>query len=639
MLSRVLSRWFVKSEGAGFWSEEFSIDEEPSDETVLAATQDAMKHSYRQSLRYLIFYQVGAVALTLFYIVRGLAEGSSNPEWHIFRPRCEIYAGAFQVVVGTPVVCMIKRKLSTRKPVEQDFRYLFTLPLFLLTICCLLTEDTVVTWMKRSSDVAGTLMGAPFDDDHLSIDNHACGTDTGNLGAFTAASGFLIMLVVPGDYALATAFASLCMYFVPIGSMSVSLCKTGVGNWIDDALPHIILVCGLALTFSIIRRRQETMCYQMFLLANHYRRKWIGEKVLRCSDEFNATFTHGQCGEPAMEYSCGISYTQSAATGPAAVLAASNDANCFCSSLLNDCIPENYHVQVEGQAAPLPVAGLKPGQRVLSMDSVTCMPRFVEVKDVEIADSPAVWTSVTLEDNTMLAMTEDHPVWVRNAGHSATWSAQDLEPEKHSMMCLRQVSVPVKIVSVSPSSDASIACMRRVAVTLQQGQRFSLLVNAKSDSPSPTTTSFAVGSVDLSCGEWMQNNTTYRYTYTKSSGKREKYRSESDPGKYPATQHATNYDELPCSPLDVVVTAEQAPQDGLVTAETSIGTTMHGTSIGTARHGTDCVPCKFYRSKRGCQKGQTCEMCHSSDHENASYGNLNKKQKLQKRDAKVTLAM
>lgn len=43
-------------------------------------------------------------------------------------------------------------------------------------------------------------------------------------------------------------------------------------------------------------------------------------------------------------------------------------------------------------------------------------------------------------------------------------------------------------------------------------------------------------------------------------------------------------------------------------------------STGTTLHPSSCIPCKWMKRKGGCLRGNQCELCHSSEHENLSYG-------------------
>ena len=159
-------------------------------------------------------------------------------------------------------------------------------------------------------------------------------------------------------------------------------------------------------------------------------------------------------------------------------------------------------VQVEGDHRPLRLGSLQTGQRVLSMDSLTKALQFVEVSDVKTSDSQGDWVLVHLSDRSVLKMTADHPVPISKSGapanHTSIVPAAELH-SGHSLTCLRFLQIPVTHVSTlhAGAADVPEGCnTRKVAVSLWQGQRFSMCV-ASPESPGSECRNFEP--VPLTC--------------------------------------------------------------------------------------------------------------------------------------------
>eukprot|EP00441_Pelagodinium_beii_P036375 CAMPEP_0197643618 /NCGR_PEP_ID=MMETSP1338-20131121/16873_1 /TAXON_ID=43686 ORGANISM="Pelagodinium beii, Strain RCC1491" /NCGR_SAMPLE_ID=MMETSP1338 /ASSEMBLY_ACC=CAM_ASM_000754 /LENGTH=181 /DNA_ID=CAMNT_0043216891 /DNA_START=14 /DNA_END=556 /DNA_ORIENTATION=- len=105
---------------------------------------------------------------------------------------------------------------------------------------------------------------------------------------------------------------------------------------------------------------------------------------------------------------------------------------------------------------------------------------------------------MTLEDDSRMVMTADHPVRVSQGKltrHSVL-PAHDLLPGVHFLQCFRLVDLKVKSVRQVGGTGGKM-----VALSVQQGQRYHVLV-AGPDSASAFTSSMALGSADLSCHGW-----------------------------------------------------------------------------------------------------------------------------------------
>lgn len=348
------------------------------------------------------------------------------------------------------------------------------------------------------------------------------------------------------------------------------------------------------------------MEYLFFQAVSQHRGSWIEEKVLRYQAEYREEMSRqpGQRNtepEPEGKSEASRSNAQSAVTVLGTFPAFATDVQSCCS--FGDCLPEDYLVQVEGDHRPLRLGSLQTGQRVLSMDSLTKALQFVEVSDVKTSNSQGDWVLVHLSDHSVLKMTADHPVPISKSGapanHTSIVPAAELH-SGHSLTCLRFLQIPVTHVSTlhAGAADVPEGCnIRKVAVSLWQGQRFSMCVASPESpgsqycdlEPAPLTCLSMLGPANMVSGQLANNNGALVFASP--------------------DLHSSKTSQLRRCNSDPVLATER--DDDLP-------------SVGSRNHGKGCVPCKFLKRATGCRHGRLCRMCHSSDHDFLTYNQCNK---------------
>eukprot|EP00930_Biecheleria_cincta_P052227 TRINITY_DN37480_c0_g1_i1.p1 TRINITY_DN37480_c0_g1~~TRINITY_DN37480_c0_g1_i1.p1 ORF type:complete len:257 (+),score=32.40 TRINITY_DN37480_c0_g1_i1:48-773(+) len=218
----------------------------------------------------------------------------------------------------------------------------------------------------------------------------------------------------------------------------------------------------------------------------------------------------------------------------------------------------------------------------------------------------------------------------------AVVTAGKLQPERHSVTCLRCVKIPVQSVSSEPGNVSEDE--HSVAVYLEQGNRHSLFVSPPSGSvlskPSPLVCSSAVGSADTMCEQWLDVNRTHKFGAGRNSmPERGLPRSNSSPGLDKSRRHVLycGSSEESCSEKEAMDSEESwlTSDDFRFSPETISIVPLCSEdadllSVGTKWHPEACLPCKFQKSSKGCFDGKDCRMCHSPDHDDMSYHKRNK---------------
>mmetsp|Transcript_33890 Transcript_33890/g.79248 ORF Transcript_33890/g.79248 Transcript_33890/m.79248 type:complete len:782 (+) Transcript_33890:101-2446(+) len=160
-----------------------------------------------------------------------------------------------------------------------------------------------------------------------------------------------------------------------------------------------------------------------------------------------------------------------------------------------ECLPPDSVVWVEGHPMPRPVCTVRSGEKVLCHDTLSLVPKFVEVRDSTLITGHAPWVVVTLADGTALTMTADHPTQPRRetgalplAGHVA---ASCLKPGSDSLMVLKMQ--PVEVESVIPTAG----CGKRVALSIHQPDRHEVFAAPPSSVPGQDVATMAIGSADM----------------------------------------------------------------------------------------------------------------------------------------------
>jgi len=168
-----------------------------------------------------------------------------------------------------------------------------------------------------------------------------------------------------------------------------------------------------------------------------------------------------------------------------------------------DCLRPDCVAWVEGQALPVAVSTIKPGQRVLCHDNLAHGMKYAEVRDVLVQSGSAEWVTVVLEDGTHLDMTANHPTQPSaNAGDRRTVRAGDLRPGDDYIMVLRAMPVLVKEVihhsAETEDTHEEVSSKDRCFLTLKQPERHALFVAPPPGTMSGVTciSTMAVGSAD-----------------------------------------------------------------------------------------------------------------------------------------------
>mmetsp|Transcript_68470 Transcript_68470/g.164419 ORF Transcript_68470/g.164419 Transcript_68470/m.164419 type:complete len:758 (-) Transcript_68470:153-2426(-) len=245
-----------------------------------------------------------------------------------------------------------------------------------------------------------------------------------------------------------------------------------------------------------------------FMFAEERRQEVIKERVLRYEAEFEKERLAvdwesrkresdvASVAASQLKSLCSSAVTRAAASIKSAPAALHEGVVMNQMLRSGECLPPDAVVWVEGQALPCPVSNISPGEKVLCYDSLSLVPKFVEVTDSNTILGNASWVSVTLDDDTTLTLTADHPTQPRRslgdlplAGHVA---AQDLKEGSDSLMVLKML--PVKVRSVVPTRDT---VKERVALTLKNPDRHEVFVaGAGGGVPGQEMSTMAVGSAN-----------------------------------------------------------------------------------------------------------------------------------------------
>eukprot|EP00931_Biecheleriopsis_adriatica_P006463 TRINITY_DN107861_c0_g1_i1.p1 TRINITY_DN107861_c0_g1~~TRINITY_DN107861_c0_g1_i1.p1 ORF type:complete len:585 (-),score=64.48 TRINITY_DN107861_c0_g1_i1:114-1868(-) len=161
-----------------------------------------------------------------------------------------------------------------------------------------------------------------------------------------------------------------------------------------------------------------------------------------------------------------------------------------------DCVPANYNVCVEGKELPLEIGVVEAGQRILCLDSMSTVPKYVQVlsNSVENAAEEDNWVAISLADGSKLVVSEEHPIRVTAGGSLPECvRSKDVIASHHEVSSLEVKQLPVLEVRRMKASDAAV--FQRASLRVAHPERFNVLVKA------PECSSFkyqAVGSIDAS---------------------------------------------------------------------------------------------------------------------------------------------
>jgi len=120
-----------------------------------------------------------------------------------------------------------------------------------------------------------------------------------------------------------------------------------------------------------------------------------------------------------------------------------------CSS--DDCLPETCRVYVEGASNALQeLRDLQEGQRALCQDVLDGSFKFVQISGIQVAPCPEQITRLVLEDDSVIDLTEEHPVPVHDL---SIVQAKDLKPGFHALSVWKHREVKIKHVLTLPEAQ------------------------------------------------------------------------------------------------------------------------------------------------------------------------------------------
>mmetsp|Transcript_27026 Transcript_27026/g.62436 ORF Transcript_27026/g.62436 Transcript_27026/m.62436 type:complete len:777 (-) Transcript_27026:191-2521(-) len=252
-----------------------------------------------------------------------------------------------------------------------------------------------------------------------------------------------------------------------------------------------------------------------FELSETKRQEMIQERVRRYEAEFAKERVGGAAslmwsvGRPPVEPS--LAETQVTSTtsyvSRAAASVRSAPATMHTGAVMKhmrrsgECLPPDAVVWVEGQAMPRPTCTVCAGDRVLCYDSLSLVPKFVEVLACDTIVGEAAWVVVKLADGTSVTLTADHPTQPQRPLEDLPLSnhvpAVDLRAGSDRLMVLKIQPVAVKSVLPVQHHTDGASVHRRVALTLQQPERHEVFVAPCGGVPGQDMATIAVGSADI----------------------------------------------------------------------------------------------------------------------------------------------
>ncbi|CAK0798621.1 unnamed protein product [Prorocentrum cordatum] len=239
---------------------------------------------------------------------------------------------------------------------------------------------------------------------------------------------------------------------------------------------------------------------------------------------------------PSSRKSARSSLNPSVKSAPAAMLPSAPKVCADAAALQDDgcpedgvdCFPPSARVWVSGEAEPVPVGRLDPGQLVLCFDSLGGTVKYAKVSEAHAGSKAIDWVEVLLADGTALTMTADHPVLAveRNSLKDTPVPAAALKPFRDSIMVHRVATMPVAVCSVK-RNQANGELRERVAVSVHQPDRYSILVMA--GGTGTNVASMAVGSTNMTGTRRLQDQVKNTFVHVSTNGVPSKPRTVSEP--------------------------------------------------------------------------------------------------------------
>jgi len=289
----------------------------------------------------------------------------------------------------------------------------------------------------------------------------------------------------------------------------------------------ITLLLAVSANWMIERSKKEA-----FTLLERSTKECINEKVLRCRAEFDKEMAIGSANSTSVRlasdsgiesnhkdclfavtdaFKCSgcnlrmatdvqpVVQAPSSCFSAPAVICDSNAQDCSLGASVGSCVdgnclPPDAMVWLECKQQPTPAQDLAAGDRVLCFDRLGQSLKHASITKAQTIAGQAKWVTVTLQDNTKLAMTADHPMRPMRADTDGQMQnleqnvcAQDLQPGHHHLLALKVV--PVLVTDVQSSGF----CESRVSLSVQQPERHAIFV-ATADQATGSLQSMAVES-------------------------------------------------------------------------------------------------------------------------------------------------
>jgi len=374
-----------------------------------------------------------------------------------------------------------------------------------------------------------------------------------------------------------------------------------LGGRLDDgnAMKQSIIAVVVCLICMRVKFAKDSTTRELMIAFERQRSDVIEERIKRCEAEFAVNRICDQIQKPpenrtnkvaASDVSSVASKGLTQISAPAAFMIPRGSA---CSG--DDCLLGSSLVYVDALTLRK-VKDLQEGSQVLCQDGLKGSFEFVKVS-IQGSHCPAEITRISLEDDTIIEMTTDHPMPVVDGKlgyHMSVVEAKDLQPGIHALSTWKQCEIKIKEVrNRCPSVQEDV-----FAVTCGNPERYKMMV-AGQESCAGAPTMMAVGFANLGLQYLTFQDTFVNVT----SGEAPRMvRSVSDPGTYNCYETPTVTEET----LTVTDTISEI-ETGTENAEAS-NYSLH--LVGR------CKPCNFndrYRAGRAqhpCTKGSQCPFCH-----------------------------
>eukprot|EP00931_Biecheleriopsis_adriatica_P113343 TRINITY_DN8834_c1_g1_i11.p1 TRINITY_DN8834_c1_g1~~TRINITY_DN8834_c1_g1_i11.p1 ORF type:complete len:626 (-),score=93.02 TRINITY_DN8834_c1_g1_i11:875-2752(-) len=428
-------------------------------------------------------------------------------------------------------------------------------------------------------------------------------SDTSQLWVILVLDVIHVLLILPPGYGILF-LPGLLLYIVPVHYLG--------GLFIEGGWEIVALTVLLCLVCMWAKAGKDKASLMLFQLLESQRSQVIGEKIKRCEAEFESSklqtlaLKKGDGGHQPSELSSESKFCRTLISCPArcAIHSKSLVLESECGDG-DDCLPGTSRVYVEGMTGALQeLRNLRPGHKVLSLDTLTGQLDYVKVSDIKASSCPEEMIQIVLEDASTIVVTADHPMPVNDSEHAMpqTLQAKDLQPGVQAITTWKSEDVRIKEVSklnVGPAGREE----NIYAVSTEHPERYKMLVAGQGDQ-----SMIAAGFANLSTQRAIYQNSFLELVEATPSPHLE--RSASDPELYLLDMHTDSSVNVSDGEADLALSVSQ-DHSGEAVANVNLP------SLGSAGHMTGrCRVCHFQdrhlqdKSKPACANGANCEFCH-----------------------------